>query len=204
MQPSAAMLSLVDAIASSEGVPPELLKALVEIESAWDPKAYRAEPQIHDASYGLAQILYGTAKSIGYQGTPEGLFIPAEGLKWGARYLRRMLNTFQGNWVLAMAGYNAGPGNARKAITRSGSRDPEKIDPFLPSITRSYWKKALVWARHYAGQISRAEAIIQAKAGEVTQELLEFAKSPTGKTTGFLLLMIVILGAAMMGGRNAG
>lgn len=201
--PTTSLLSLAEAAANAEGVPPPLLKGLVEVESAWNPKAFRAEPHINDASYGLTQTLYGTARDMGYQGPPEGLYNPAESLKWGAKYLRRMLAAFDGNWALALAAYNAGPGNARKAIRATGSMDPATIDPHLPAITRAYWRKVLTWARHYAGQISRADAIIQAKTGEITAELLAFANSSTGRYTGFFVLMLALAGALILGGNRA-
>lgn len=203
--PSAQLLALADAVASQEGVPAELLKGLVQVESNWEPRAYRYEPHINDASYGLTQTLMGTARSMGYAGPAEGLYQPAESLRWGARYLRKMLDTFGGNWAMALAGYNAGPGGARKAIrAANGSTAPEAVDPYLPGVTRAYWRKVLTWARHYAGQISRSEAIIQAKAGEITQELLSFAKSPSGRATGFFVLMFALAAVLIVGGRRAG
>lgn len=89
------------------GVPAPLLKGLVEHESLWNPRALRNEPQINDASRGLGQLLYRTAKSIGYTGTPDGLFDPATNLLFTAKYLA-FQKSRTGSWDAAVSAYNGG------------------------------------------------------------------------------------------------
>lgn len=200
--PSPTLKALADSIAIREGVPRELVSAVIEVESGWNPKAYRAEPQIKDASYGLMQTLYGTARGLGYAGKPEGLFDPATSISLGAKYLKKMLDQFGGSWALALSAYNAGPGATSRAIKKAGSTDIQAVENYLPSITKMYWKKALTWARHYAGAIDRAEAAITAKAGVVTGEMLELSKSSAGKIVGLLVLALVV--SLAIGGKHAG
>ena len=57
--------TLVYAEAARRGLDPLLIKAVIATESSFNPQALRPEPQINDASRGLMQILYGTAKMMG-------------------------------------------------------------------------------------------------------------------------------------------
>ncbi|HEU5314797.1 MAG TPA: transglycosylase SLT domain-containing protein [Chloroflexota bacterium] len=97
--------------ASREGLDPVLVAAVVEQESDFDPLAYRAEPQIGDASRGLMQLLLGTARWMGYDGEADGLFDVETSLRYGCIYLRYLQHRYAGDVRRALAGYNAGPGN---------------------------------------------------------------------------------------------
>lgn len=94
--------------AKIHAVDPILIKSIVASESSFDPRAYRGEPQINDASYGLMQTLYRTAKGEGYTGTPEGLFDPSTSIEYGTRYIKRQLLRYKGNVPSAVAAYNSG------------------------------------------------------------------------------------------------
>lgn len=100
--------------------------AVIEIESGFNPRAYRAEPQLGDASRGLMQLLLSTARDRGYRGVPDGLYDPATNirfgiahLQWGRDYLRSRLGRAPSvsEWVGA---YNAGVGNALKGYVPLG------------------------------------------------------------------------------------
>ncbi len=77
-----------------EGLDPTLVAAVVEQESDFDPRAFRAEPQIGDASRGLMQVLFGTANWMGYTGDADGLLEPENSLRYGCKYLRYLLHRY--------------------------------------------------------------------------------------------------------------
>lgn len=105
--------ALIFEAGTRHGVDPALIKAVVKAESNFDPRAYRYEPHVAhlggpDASYGLMQTLYSTARELGYSGQAEGLFDPATSLEFGTRYLKRQLVRYGGDVEQAVAAYNAG------------------------------------------------------------------------------------------------
>lgn len=89
-------------------IPFALSKGLISVESAFNPKAYREEPQINDASRGLTQILLKTAREIGYANKPEDLFLPDTNLRWGLKFFTTLLNRQNYNVLDAVAAYNMG------------------------------------------------------------------------------------------------
>ncbi len=97
------------AAARKHGVPEDLFLRLVQQESGWNPNA-----RSHKGATGLAQLMPGTAANLGVN--PHD---PVQNLNGGARYLRMMYNQF-GNWHLALAAYNAGPG----AVSKYGGIPP--------------------------------------------------------------------------------
>lgn len=99
---------LVYAEARRRGLDPVLIKAVIATESSFNPAAYRAEPAIRDGSHGLMQILYATAKMMGYTGTPEGLFDPEINIRFGSAYLTHQLTRYGGDVPSALSAYNAG------------------------------------------------------------------------------------------------
>lgn len=95
------------------GLPPGLMQAIVAVES---------EGQPHRISFagavGPAQLMPGTARLLGV-GDP---FDPAEAIDAGARYLKAQLQR-TGNVELAVAAYNAGPGNVGTRVPRNGETE---------------------------------------------------------------------------------
>jgi len=87
------------AAASTARISPDLLAALVHQESGW-----RAGVRSGKGAIGLAQLMPGTARQLGVDPLD-----PASNLLGGARYLRDMLDRFDGDIALALAAYNAGP-----------------------------------------------------------------------------------------------
>ncbi|WP_143531811.1 lytic transglycosylase domain-containing protein [Xaviernesmea oryzae] len=80
---------LIHRYAGLYGVPESLVHRVVHRESRYDPKAYHK-----DGYWGLMQIKYATAKSMGYEGPPKGLLDAETNLKYAIKYLR-------GAWLVA-------------------------------------------------------------------------------------------------------
>ena len=90
-------------MARKYGIPEHLFLRLVNQESRWNAGA-----RSHKGAMGLAQLMPGTAARLGVNAND-----PLQNLEGGARYLRMMYNQF-GDWRLALAAYNAGPGAVQK------------------------------------------------------------------------------------------
>jgi len=87
---------------------PILTCSVIAIESGGNPKAYRDEPHINDGSIGLMQILFGTAKSVGYSGTNVGLYDPETNIKYGTKYLSKCFLAENGDIYNTFRAYNGG------------------------------------------------------------------------------------------------
>jgi hypothetical protein len=112
----------VDSVANTQGPWAPLsreqaiaaVKALIAKESAFNPERVRGEPQIGDASVGLMQLLYSTARGLGFPGpigSPNdltGLFAPGANIYVGAKYLHQLLSKTGGDLDAAWSAYNGG------------------------------------------------------------------------------------------------
>lgn len=95
--------------ASEYDLDPNLIFATIMVESGGDTFAIRHEPRINDASYGLGQLLYGTARGLGYRGTPEGLYDPETNIYLIAKYHKRNFDHYQDlNSEQLTVAYNTG------------------------------------------------------------------------------------------------
>lgn len=95
----------LDRAAEQTGVDRALLQAVVVVESGGNPRA-----ESRRGARGLMQLMAGTARELGV----KDAFDPLENVLAGARYLKRMLVAHGGDERLALAAYNAGPGNVRR------------------------------------------------------------------------------------------
>lgn len=125
---------IFEAELAKRGMPDEL-KYLSIVESGLRPNAMSRV-----GAAGLWQFMPATGKSYGLA---QSWYIdermdPFEATEAACRYLKALYNMF-GDWELALAAYNTGPGNVRKAIRRSGYQKTFwDIYNYLPRETRSY------------------------------------------------------------------
>ena len=128
---------------------PEDLKYLSIVESGLNPKAISRVGAV-----GLWQFMPYTGRSYGLH---QDWYIdermdPYEATEAACKYLKSLYKMF-GDWELAMAAYNSGPGNVRKAIRRSGYKKTFwEIYRYLPRETRSYVPQyyAIFYVLNYA------------------------------------------------------
>lgn len=114
---------------------PKELKYLAIVESGLKPNAISTASAV-----GLWQFIPSTGKMYGlrYDWYTDDRMDPLLATDAACRHLRDLYNTFD-DWELAIAAYNCGPGNVRKAIRRSGYKKRFwDIYSFLPRETRSY------------------------------------------------------------------
>lgn len=99
------------------GVPIDEVLAYVEVESGFNPRAYRWESNLGEASYGLMQVLESTARDRGFIGPPTNLYQPEIGLEIGCAHViwTRDFLASRGapsDPISVALAYNAGVGNA--------------------------------------------------------------------------------------------
>lgn len=100
---------IIAAVARSFGTDVNLLRAIVHVESRFNPNAVSPKGAI-----GLMQVMPATAQRMGLADAERNLFEPEANLRTGTRYLRLLLNMFEGQPELAVAAYNAGEGAVMK------------------------------------------------------------------------------------------
>jgi len=96
---------LIEQHSTANKVNPDLVRALIQAESAFNAEAVSPK-----GAMGLMQLMPGTAADHGVRNA----FNPAENIAAGVKYLKHLLDSFNGRVELALAAYNAGPGAVKK------------------------------------------------------------------------------------------
>jgi soluble lytic murein transglycosylase len=149
-------VSIINRQAAVEHLDPALVAAVIYAESKFDPRPSSA------GALGLMQIEPATAellaqKSGGTLFKIADLAHPATNIAYGSYYLRYLLRMYGGSRMLALAAYNAGPGNVDRWIARARKRGRRlDIDAIPFAQTRAYVVKveaATKTYRRYYGKL---------------------------------------------------
>jgi soluble lytic murein transglycosylase-like protein len=120
------------------GVEPALVKAVIRVESGFDPEAVSPK-----GAQGLMQLMPVTARSHGVSDVQD----PRENIRGGVRHLRRLLDRFNNDYKLAVAAYNAGS----TAVRRHGGLPPY-------AETRQYVDRVLRFRRQYLKEAGEGDS----------------------------------------------
>jgi hypothetical protein len=117
---------IIDNASKIYEVDPELIRSIIKVESDFDANATSSK-----GAMGLMQLMPETAKELGV----KDCYNPVENVMAGTRYLKSLLDRYEGNVELTLAAYNWGMGNVE--------RHPEK----LPKETREYIAKVKTYSQ---------------------------------------------------------
>lgn len=119
--------SIIETAASQVSLQPELLRAVIVVESGFDPDALSGK-----GARGLMQLMPATAEAYGANDARD----PTQNIHAGARYLRRLMDRYEDDLELTLAAYNAG----ESAVERYGRRIPpfDETRRYVPKVLKVY------------------------------------------------------------------
>jgi len=142
--------------ASAKNVRPDLVRAVIQAESAFNPRA-----RSHKGAMGLMQLMPGTAAELGVTDPYD----PEQNIRGGVTYLKSLLSRYSQNEELALAAYNAGPA----AVQKYG-----KVPPYRE--TRNY----IARIQNTAGQQKLVARPVQRRVEVVEgREITVFSNKPS-------------------------
>ncbi len=117
---------IIDNAAGINKVEPALIRAVIKAESSFDQQAVSRV-----GAEGLMQLMPETARDLGVQDS----FDPEQNVAGGTRYLKQLLDKYDGNLDTALAAYNWGPGN----VDRKGTSSlPKETTEYLARVKKYY------------------------------------------------------------------
>ena len=154
-EPDPELNLVIDQHCGSQDLEPKLVRALIQVESAWNPVAVSRA-----GAMGLMQLMPDTAASLDVADPYD----PDQNVRGGTVFLRRMLDRFGGRVDLALAAYNAGPG----AVERHGGIPPyAETRSYVQRILGLYAGPEVVAVKApYAGAVRGAKTVLVVGAGE--------------------------------------
>lgn len=123
--------NIIDEAAKKYGVDAALIRAIIMTESGYNHKAISKRGAV-----GLMQLMPATADALGV----KDLFNPAHNVNGGAKYIKMLLNKFNGNLELALAAYNAGSTQVRKY---NGIPPFRATKRYVKKVFEYYWRYQL-------------------------------------------------------------
>jgi soluble lytic murein transglycosylase len=144
-----------------------LVFAITRQESAFDPRAVSSA-----GARGLMQLMPATARieaskvGIGYDASR--LNDPSYNVTLGSAHLGRLVDNYNGSYILAIAAYNAGPGNVKKWVEAYG-------DPRDPNVDPVDWVERIPFSetRNYVQRVMENLQVYRSRLGEKTTLLLD-------------------------------
>ncbi len=119
---------LVREAADRHRVDPALVRAVIETESNWNPRAYSRK-----GAGGLMQLIPNTAQQYG----AYDVFNPQQNIDAGVKHLKRLLERYNGNLDLALAAYNAGEGAVDRAHGIPAYRETQN---YVQKVQNAYFR----------------------------------------------------------------
>ena len=119
----------VDNAAKTHGIDNELIRAVIQVESGWNPNA-----RSKVGAMGLMQLMPETAKSLGV----SNAYDPAQNIAGGSKYIAQLVKKYKGDVSKALMAYNCGPGNVKRGR--------------IPKSSKAYAKKVMGIYRALKGQ----------------------------------------------------
>jgi soluble lytic murein transglycosylase-like protein len=137
----------IDAAAARHNVDPSLVRAVVKVESNFNPHAVSRKGAV-----GLMQLMPGTARQL----KVADPYDPQQNIDGGVRHLKKLLENFNGNVPLTLAAYNAGEG----AVTRRNGIPPyAETKNYVKQITQLYWNGTSETGRRWFAPTYRSAPI---------------------------------------------
>ena len=120
--------SFISEASKTHGISFPLLKAVIKVESDYNPRAVSKK-----GAQGLMQIMPETGRALNV----GNVFDPLENIMAGSRYLKQLLQRFEGKLSLALAAYNAGP---RAVVQYQGIPPIPETEAYVQKVLNYYYR----------------------------------------------------------------